>query len=69
MQLADISETNKKKAYLKAKNEEFENNSRIKIIRDLYRGIKEFKKGYQPRTNTVKNEKGDLVSDHLQYCG
>jgi hypothetical protein len=25
---------------------------------DLYRGIRDFKKGYQPRTNVVKDEKG-----------
>jgi len=29
----------------------------------LYRGINDFKKGYQPRTNTVKDEKGDLDAD------
>jgi hypothetical protein len=29
----------------------------------LYRDINEFKKGYQPRTNIVNNEKGDLVAD------
>jgi hypothetical protein len=29
----------------------------------LYRGIGDFKKGYQPRTNIVKDEKGDLVTD------
>ena len=29
----------------------------------MYRGIGEFKKGYQPRTNTVKDEKCDLVTD------
>jgi hypothetical protein len=29
----------------------------------LYRSIHGFKKGYQPRTNTVKGEKGDLVTD------
>jgi hypothetical protein len=29
----------------------------------LYRGINDFKKGYQPRTSVVKNEKGDLVAD------
>jgi hypothetical protein len=29
----------------------------------LYRGINEFKRGYQPRTNVVKDEKGDLVAD------
>ena len=42
---------NKKKAYLKAKIEELETNSKIKNVRDLYRSINEFKKGYQPRTN------------------
>jgi len=45
---------NKKKAYLRAK---------IQNIRDLYRGISDFKKGYQPRCNIVKDEKGDLVAD------
>jgi len=29
----------------------------------LYRGINDFKKGYQPRCNIVKDEKGDLVAD------
>jgi len=29
----------------------------------LYRGISDFKKGYQPHTNRVKDEKGDLVAD------
>jgi hypothetical protein len=29
----------------------------------MYRGINDFKKGYQPRTNIVKDEKGDLVTD------
>ena len=55
---------NKKKEYLKAKIEKLETNSKIKKnIRGLYRGISDFKKGYQPRTNTVKDEKGDLVAD------
>ena len=53
----------KKKAYLRAKIEEFETNSKIKNIRDLYRGINYFKMGYQPRTNIVKYDKGDLVAD------
>jgi hypothetical protein len=30
---------------------------------DLYRGINGFKKGYQPRTNLVKDERGDLLAD------
>jgi len=29
----------------------------------LYRGINDFKKGYQPKTNLVKDDKGDLVAD------
>ena len=51
------------KEYLKAKVKELEINSMIKNIRDLYRGINDFKKGYQPITNIVKVEKGDLVTD------
>jgi len=35
----------------------------MKIIRDYYRNISDFKKGYQPRTNIVKDEKGDLGTD------
>ena len=27
------------------------------------KGINDFKKGYQPRTTIVKEEKGDLVAD------
>jgi hypothetical protein len=54
---------NKKREYLKAKFNEVEINSKNKNIRELYRGINYFKKGYQPRTNIVKDEKGDLVAD------
>ena len=54
---------NKKKAHLRAKIEELETNSKIQNIRDLYMGINDFKKGYQPRCNIVKYEKGDLVAD------
>jgi len=53
---------NKNKEYLKANIEELETNSKIKNIRGLYRGISDFKTGYQPRTNIVKDEKGDLVT-------
>jgi hypothetical protein len=31
-------------------------NSKNKNIRDLYRGINEFKEGYQPRSNLEKDE-------------
>ena len=52
---------NKKKAYLKPKTEE--TNSNINNVRDLYGGINDFKKGYQLRTITVKDEKGDLIAN------
>ena len=29
----------------------------------MYRGINDIKKGYQPRTFIVKDERGDLVAD------
>ena len=54
---------NKKKANLKAKIEELETNSKINNVRELYRGINDFKKGYQARTLIVKDEKGDFVAD------
>jgi len=54
---------NKEKEYLEVKIDKFETNSKIKNIRDLYRGISNFKKGYHLRTNIVKDEKGDLVKD------
>ena len=57
------------KEYLKAKFEELENNSKIQNIRDLYRGISDFKKGYQRRTDRVKDDKGDLVTYSPQYFG
>jgi len=41
----------------------------MKIVRDLYRCISDFKKGYQPWTNKVKDEKGDLGTDcHIIFA-
>jgi hypothetical protein len=51
-----------KKEYLKGKIKELETNSKIKNSRVLYKGINDFKKGYQPSTTIVKDEKGDLVT-------
>ena len=48
---------------MKAKFEELETNSKTKNIRDLHRGMNDFKKGYQPRNNILKDEKGDLFAD------
>jgi hypothetical protein len=56
VKLVDISGT-------KGDNNEFATNSGNKIIRDLYSGINEFKKGYKPRTNLVKDENGDLLAE------
>jgi hypothetical protein len=54
---------NKNKEYLKNKINELTTNSKNKNIRDLYREINEFKRGYQPRNNLVKDENGDLLAD------
>jgi hypothetical protein len=54
---------NKTMTYMKATIDELETNSKLKDVRDLYRGINDFNKGYQPRTNIVKDEQGDLVVD------
>jgi hypothetical protein len=42
--------------------DELATNSENKNIRDLYRGINEFKNGYQPISNFVKDDKGDLLA-------
>jgi hypothetical protein len=39
-----------------------EPNIKNKNTRGMYRGTNEFKKGYQPRTNLVKDERGDLLA-------
>jgi prefoldin subunit 5 len=52
-----------KREYLKDKINELESNSKNKNIRDLYSGIKEYKKVYQPRTNIIHDEKVDLLAD------
>jgi hypothetical protein len=52
-----------KREYPKGKINEHETNNKNKNIRDLYRGIYEFKKGYQPRINIIKEENGNLLID------
>jgi hypothetical protein len=54
---------NKKREYLKDKINELETNNKTKNIRDLYRGINEFKKRYQPRIFIIKDENGNLLAD------
>jgi hypothetical protein len=53
--------------YVKDKIDELAMNSKNKNIRDMYRGINYFKKGYQPRSNLVKDETGDLLADRNKY--
>jgi hypothetical protein len=59
---ADISEK-KKKEYLKDKINELATNSKNNNIRNLYRGVNKFKRGYQLRNNLVKDDNGDLLAD------
>jgi hypothetical protein len=54
---------NRKEEYLKDKINELAVNSKNKNIRDLYRGRNEFKWGYQPRSNLVKDQNSDLLAD------
>jgi hypothetical protein len=54
---------NKKRKYLKDKINDIKLNSKNKNMRDLYRGITDFKKGYKPKTNLVKDERDDLLAD------
>jgi hypothetical protein len=57
---ADIS---RMREYLKDKINELVKNSKNRNIRDLYRGINEFKRVYQPRNKLVKDDNGDLLAD------
>jgi hypothetical protein len=54
---------NKKREYLENKINELELDSKNKNIRDLYRGINEFQRDYQHRTNLIKDKRGDLLAD------
>jgi hypothetical protein len=54
---------NKKREHLKGKINELEANNKNKNIRDLYRGINKFKKGYQPRINIIKDGNSNLLAD------
>jgi hypothetical protein len=54
---------NKKRKYMKDKIDEFATNSKNKNIRDLYKCINDFKKGYEPRSRLLKDENADLLAD------
>jgi hypothetical protein len=53
----------KKRGYLKGKINELETSNKTKNIRDLYRGIHEFKKEYQPRISIIMDKNGNLLAD------
>jgi hypothetical protein len=53
----------KEREYLKGKINELETNNKNKNIKDVYRDINEFKKGYQSRINIKKDENGNLLAD------
>jgi hypothetical protein len=42
-------------------------NSKNKNIRDLYRGMNKYKRGFQPRSNFVKDGNGDLADSHQNF--
>jgi hypothetical protein len=51
----------KKKEYLKDRINELATNSKNKNVRDQYRGKIEFKSGYQPRNNLMKDKNSDCL--------
>jgi hypothetical protein len=51
-----------KREYIEHKINELETNNN-KNIRDFYRGINNFKKEYQPRISTIKDEDSNLLAD------
>jgi hypothetical protein len=65
MGIASTHFRNKKREYLKGKINKLAMNSKNKNIREPYRGINEIKKGYQHRSNLVKDENGDLLADSI----
>ena len=58
-----VENSGEKKEYLNVKIDELEIYKKVKNMRNLYRGVSDYKKSYQTRTNTVKDKKGDLVAN------
>jgi hypothetical protein len=55
----------KKKEYLKDKINELATNSKNKNTGDIYMEINKFNRCYQPESNLVKDESGDLLADFV----
>jgi hypothetical protein len=53
----------KKREYLKDQIDDLATNSNKKNKTHLHRRINGFERGYQPRSNLVKDENGDLLAD------
>jgi hypothetical protein len=51
--------------YLKGKINHLAADSKSKNIRDVYRGLNEFKRDYQSKNNLVKDEIGNLCADNI----
>jgi hypothetical protein len=52
---------------MKGKINELATNSKYKNIRDLYRGINEFKRGYRPRSNFGQNLEIKIGNRSLEH--
>ena len=48
---------------MKAKIKNLQNNNKNKNIRNMYKGINEFKKGYQPRAHVINKDDGTILAD------
>jgi hypothetical protein len=64
---ASTNFTNKIRQYTKNKINELAKISKNKNIRDLYKEINEFKRGYQPGNNLVNDDNGDLFADSQTF--
>ncbi|XP_070166158.1 uncharacterized protein [Polyergus mexicanus] len=54
---------NKKRQYLKRKIEEINENGQSGNVRGMYMGINNYRKGFQARTEMVKDENDNLITD------
>ena len=54
---------NKKREYLREKINDLEMNAKNRNIRELYQGIRIERKGFQARTNIIRNGNGDMIAD------
>ena len=53
----------KRSVITRTKVNKLEENSKNKNIREMYKGINEFKKGYHPRAYVIKKDDGTIIAD------